>query len=598
MFRRKLLPVSRAAGFVLCLLSIGVGALPAIYTERELGNWLIPIYLYASAAGVLGIAIYAKTVGRSMVWCVLGFLTSYGTTLALLWLTPEIDFPHKTAVLMLLFSMALGYDWAFFRGQVHRLTTQDLSVLAMIGLIVGLLDPARGTVWAATVFLPSFMDSVVWSVEASSSDFTINWVIDMFFPILHAMFGGRLGGLVRWVISRSRGEQDERTVSLQYLPIVALNVVLLTTLDPYVSLALGGNPRVRQSWESLFSIFLLSAFTGWMVGLRFIRLRQDLLHGNDAPVLDPSCRLELLFWAALLLASSARRALFEGCFFISPWAASSCFYKADTPCLVLGGMACGALVALHHRATYWNQESWRPLMVRLAPGKRWQQWIALPALAVAALNMGMCSFEAANLIRSEGKHPTKVYLVPIGQGLEVSLPDLANHYERSLGLSIEVLPPTPLKRYALTYQREQLIGEELINIMKENHRGPARDQNVVMIGITEDDIYSCNYSAYSLLQCALATPYALGVTDGGRFAVISAHRLIVPKPKDPDLSHSRLRKLVTAYLLNSMFKSPMTSFPSVNPSAAFAADELDKIDEALGMETIRRALADRSRGNN
>ena len=110
MFRRKLLPASRAAGFVLCLLSIGVGALPAIYTERELGNWLILIYLYASAAGVVGIAIYAKALGRSMAWCVLGFLTSYGATLALLWLTPEIDFPHKTAVLMLLFSMALGYD--------------------------------------------------------------------------------------------------------------------------------------------------------------------------------------------------------------------------------------------------------------------------------------------------------------------------------------------------------------------------------------------------------------------------------------------------------------------------------------------------------
>lgn len=167
----------------------------------------------------------------------------------------------------------------------------------------------------------------------------------------------------------------------------------------------------------------------------------------------------------------------------------------------------------------------------------------------------------------------RVYFVPIGAFASPSLSELATHYREKFGLVIEILPEIPFERGVVNYRREQVIGEEMIELMKRRYSELVTDPTVMLIGVTTNDMYIRDYT----------WRFAFGIRNEGRLVVVSSYRMdptrfgLVP---DQDLLKIRLRKIITKNIGILYYKLPQSNDPrSVLYGKIMGLEELDMIGE-------------------
>ncbi len=134
-----------------------------------------------------------------------------------------------------------------------------------------------------------------------------------------------------------------------------------------------------------------------------------------------------------------------------------------------------------------------------------------------------------------------ISFVPLGDFPEAVLIDLAKHYERSLGVRVDLLPAIQIEETAKDFRRGQLVGQELINLMKRRLPQLAEDPTVMMMGFTSGDMYT----AYKNWQ------FAFAVREAGRFSVVSTARMDPVNfqlPSNQEILTSRLTKMATKQL--------------------------------------------------
>jgi len=173
-----------------------------------------------------------------------------------------------------------------------------------------------------------------------------------------------------------------------------------------------------------------------------------------------------------------------------------------------------------------------------------------------------------------GKAQPKFYFVPLGDIPSLSLESLVTFYKRKFGLAIKTLPGLQLERSSVDWQqRRQFVAEELIEFMERGYPRLANDPRVILIGITEFDMYIRKYT----------WQFSFSYRAQNRFAVVSSARLnpvSFGQPADQTLLHTRLRKAITKNIGILYFHLPQSNDPrSVLYRSILGIDDLDRVGE-------------------
>jgi hypothetical protein len=173
-------------------------------------------------------------------------------------------------------------------------------------------------------------------------------------------------------------------------------------------------------------------------------------------------------------------------------------------------------------------------------------------------------------------HPTpmtRVYLVAAG---DLPMPfdvELVEHYERTLGLPVERLPPVPIDPSLVNTERRQLMGDATMAWVSQRHPGLAADPGAVIITITAMDLYGER----------LGWNFAFAVRSGERYAIVSAARMNPAQygRPDPELWRARLRKMVSKNigLLYYRFMPAFFDHQSLLYMRVSGIDDLDRMGE-------------------
>ncbi len=193
--------------------------------------------------------------------------------------------------------------------------------------------------------------------------------------------------------------------------------------------------------------------------------------------------------------------------------------------------------------------------------------------AAAAVSVGQPGAGSDNRPGFAGKSAAKVYFVPLGDIPSLSLESLVTFYKRKFGLAIKTLPGLQLERSSVDWQRRQFVAEELIEFMKRGYPRLANDPRVILIGITEFDMYIRKYT----------WQFSFSYRAQNRFAVVSSARLnpvSFGQPADQTLLHTRLRKAITKNIGILYFHLPQSNDPrSVLYRSILGIDDLDRVGE-------------------
>jgi predicted Zn-dependent protease len=172
-----------------------------------------------------------------------------------------------------------------------------------------------------------------------------------------------------------------------------------------------------------------------------------------------------------------------------------------------------------------------------------------------------------------GNNSAEVYFVPLGDIPSLSLKRLVTFYNRKFGLAIKTVPGLPLERSSVDWQRRQLIAEELIEFMKRGYPRLANDPRVILIGISEFDMYIRKYT----------WQFSFSYRAQNRFAVVSSARLnpvSFGQPADQALLDTRLRKVITKNIGILYFHLPQNNNPrSVLYRSILGIEDLDRVGE-------------------
>jgi predicted Zn-dependent protease len=132
----------------------------------------------------------------------------------------------------------------------------------------------------------------------------------------------------------------------------------------------------------------------------------------------------------------------------------------------------------------------------------------------------------------------KIYFVPFGHFPAATVKELVSFYRSKYGLHIQTLPNVRIAQAALNPERNQLIAEQAIEIMKQAYPHLKNDRQAILIGLTTLDMYIARYD----------WNFSFSFRERGRFAVVSSGRMNLPvgkKPASHKLMLMRLRKMVT-----------------------------------------------------
>jgi predicted Zn-dependent protease len=200
-------------------------------------------------------------------------------------------------------------------------------------------------------------------------------------------------------------------------------------------------------------------------------------------------------------------------------------------------------------------------------------FLLLVLFTAPAASVAQTGIENTKLSGVAGKSTTKVYFVPLGDIPSLSLERLMTFYNQKFGLAIKTLPGLPLERSSVDWQRRQLVAEELIEFMKRGYPRLANDPRIILIGISEFDMYIRKYT----------WQFSFSYRAQNRFAVVSSARLnpvSFGQPADQALLHTRLRKVITKNIGILYFHLPQNNNPrSVLYRSILGIDDLDRVGE-------------------
>lgn len=180
-----------------------------------------------------------------------------------------------------------------------------------------------------------------------------------------------------------------------------------------------------------------------------------------------------------------------------------------------------------------------------------------------------CEFvprDAASL-RGSGR----LYFVTVGEFSGALVESLSSHYKRKYNLDIDVLPGLAWDSRSMDLQRNQVIAEESIRLVRQAYPEVANDPNAVVIALTSNDMF------ISKKQWRFAFSYR----ENDRFAVVSSGRMHLGLSADQfRVFESRLRKMVTKNIGVLYYHLPMSFHEkSVMYMGVGGIEELDTMGE-------------------
>lgn len=179
-----------------------------------------------------------------------------------------------------------------------------------------------------------------------------------------------------------------------------------------------------------------------------------------------------------------------------------------------------------------------------------------PVLIVALLlSTGRLGLGAPILLNQDSLTGSgKLYFVPLGDFPTATARELAAFYRKKYGLEIQILPSVKLTQAAMNQERQQLIAEQAIEIMKDAHPELKNDPTAKLIGLTTRDMYIARYD----------WRFSFSYRDQGKYAVVSRGRMdlpVVKKPASQKLILTRLRKMVTKNVGILYYRLPQNDNP-------------------------------------
>ena len=182
------------------------------------------------------------------------------------------------------------------------------------------------------------------------------------------------------------------------------------------------------------------------------------------------------------------------------------------------------------------------------------------------------SLEDLVLLTQRERGKEKLYFLPLNSFSSDDVKLLVTYYKETTGIDAIALAPLPLRLAAIDNRRQQLVAEDIIGLMKSSNPNLAGDPNAIVIGLTNEDMYSRSYDwkfAFSRWQ--------------GRFAVVSSARMNpynLGAAPDNDLLNIRLRKMVTKNIGVLYYELPTTDDPrSVMYDGINSVEDLDNMCE-------------------
>jgi predicted Zn-dependent protease len=142
-------------------------------------------------------------------------------------------------------------------------------------------------------------------------------------------------------------------------------------------------------------------------------------------------------------------------------------------------------------------------------------------------------------------------------------------------LTIRLLDAIPLDPADFNATRQQYEIEKLMASLKRAYPTLANDNRAILIGITEQDVYT---SAERWI-------FSLALRDGWRAAVASAARMDLEDtnyraPVDPIVLHNRLTRMVSREIGFLYYRLPFSNDSrSVVRASVLGVDELDEMGE-------------------
>lgn len=191
------------------------------------------------------------------------------------------------------------------------------------------------------------------------------------------------------------------------------------------------------------------------------------------------------------------------------------------------------------------------------------------------LNPGKASefSEDSALPQGREKGKEKLYFIPLGNFSGAPITRLVSYYKHKLGIAAVSMPAVSLALPVVDKRRSQLIAEEVIELMKRKNPQLAEDPNVILIGLTDEDMYIRQKN----------WQYAFSYRTQRRFAVVSNARMNPVNLGDvpnQDLLDIRMRKMVTKNIGLLYYLLPANHNPkSVLYSDVLSVEDLDRMGE-------------------
>jgi predicted Zn-dependent protease len=184
----------------------------------------------------------------------------------------------------------------------------------------------------------------------------------------------------------------------------------------------------------------------------------------------------------------------------------------------------------------------------------------------------ICFLLCVLVLTSGCKKADKLYFVPIGDVSTLDIEGLVKHYREKFGIEARILERMQPASSDVDPRRRQLIAENLLNTMLVRYPDYANDKSVVLIGITNQDIYP---QSEGWLFC-------FG-WRGDRAAIASTARLDIHysgEPSDEAVEFKRLRKIITKDIGLLYYGKSSSSNPrSVLYDSIGGIQELDQVSE-------------------
>jgi predicted Zn-dependent protease len=170
----------------------------------------------------------------------------------------------------------------------------------------------------------------------------------------------------------------------------------------------------------------------------------------------------------------------------------------------------------------------------------------------------------------------QLYFVAIGEKPAPLLDYLVAHFQRTLGITIELLPRLAVAPLTRDRERSQLVADDLITAARRRYASLARDARTRLIAVTAEDIY--------MTEMKNQWRFTFSLRDhDDRFAVVSYARMNpanLGDPADEGLLRSRLRKMVMKNIGIMYYRLPLSENPrSVLYGRILGVDDLDRMTE-------------------